>query len=371
MSPTTWPREHVLKSPTREHVLTDNMRLKSYTRAVHEAGPMTLMVISVVAIAVCVCAVRFRHLSPARRSVAVTLFYSVLYFVASPTAILVNKILMKDLGFHYPVMVSSLGQATTAVLAAVSVQLKLAPRDAGRRVKLSTYVLLGAASALAMVLGQYPYLYLTVAFIQMLKSFSPAYMVILLYCLRIERPSQRTVGIVCGLCLSAAMASAGEVNFNLIGILFMVSASISDALRLVLSQWLLKNLKLNPIEALYYTSPVTCLWLAAALMFELPAIRREQGFRIAYAHPVMFIASGVSGFFVNITGSLLVKRTSSMTLKTMTMTRNAGLILFSALCMGETITMLEAAGYTLLLFFFVLFSFSPKARVWVCGCVGV
>ena len=40
-----------------------------------------------------------------------------------PCAILVNKILMKDLGFHYPVMVSTLGQATTAICAALSVHL--------------------------------------------------------------------------------------------------------------------------------------------------------------------------------------------------------------------------------------------------------
>jgi len=210
------------------------------------------------------------------------------------------------------------------------------------------------------VLGQFPYLYLTVAFIQMLKSFSPAYMVVLLYVLRIEYPSRRTVLIVLGLCLSAALASAGEVNFHLVGILFMVSASISDAMRLVLSQWLLKNLKLNPIEALYYTSPITCLWLVAALAFEWPSLARERGWRIGAEHPLMLMASGVSGFFVNITGSLLVKRTSSMTLKTMTMARNAGLVLFSAVCMGETITALECCGYTLLLVFFIAYTFSPK-----------
>ena len=31
-----------------------------------------------------------------------TLFYAMLYLIASPTAILVNKILMKDYGFGYP-----------------------------------------------------------------------------------------------------------------------------------------------------------------------------------------------------------------------------------------------------------------------------
>ena len=80
--------------------------------------------------------------------------------------------------------------------------------------------------------------------------------------------------IVSGLCLSACVASAGEVNFNLIGIIFMVGASLSDALRLVLSQWLLKNLKLEAVESLYYTSPLCVLWLGAALVFEFPTAYR-------------------------------------------------------------------------------------------------
>lgn len=140
----------------------------------------------------------------------------------------------------------------------------------------TTFALLGAASALALVLGQYPYLYLTVAFIQMLKAFSPAYMVVLLSCLGIEYPSTRIKLIVMGLCVSAAIASAGEVNFHMLGIIFMVGASLSDALRLVLAQWLLKNRKLEAIEQLYYTSPICLMWLAAALIFELPAIYRHQ-----------------------------------------------------------------------------------------------
>lgn len=125
-----------------------------------------------------------------------------------------------------------------------------------------------------MILGQYPYMYLTVAFIQMLKAFSPAYIVVLLSCLRVEHPSLRVTLIILGLCISAAIASAGEVNFNVIGILFMVGASFADSVRLVLSQMLLKNLKLEVVESLYYTSPICMLWTSGALLFEVPKAYR-------------------------------------------------------------------------------------------------
>ena len=102
----------------------------------------------------------------------------------------------------------------------------------------------------------------------------------------------------------------------------------------------------------------------------MPRLVSHNSIAIVHEHPMMFLASGFSGFFVNVTSFLLVKRTSSMTLKAMTMARNGGLVLFSALLMGETITALEAFGYTGLLVCFTLYtmvkaqeSMPPKADV--------
>ena len=90
-------------------------------------------------------------------------------------------------------------------------------------------------------------------------------------------------------------------------------------------QKLLTNNKMAPLETLYFTAPVCLMWMVpAALVTEIPAALRHHSFALMRAHPLMFLASGFSGFFVNITSFLLVKRTSSMTLKTMTMARNGG-----------------------------------------------
>jgi hypothetical protein len=74
--------------------------------------------------------------------------------------------------------------------------------------------------------------------------------------------------------------------------------------------------------------------------------------QILLDNPALVLASAFSGFFVNLGSFLLVKRTSGITLKLITMARNGGLVLASALCFGETITTLEAVGYAGLLFFF-------------------
>lgn len=75
-------------------------------------------------------------------------------------------------------------------------------------------------------------------------------------------------------------------------------------------------------------------------------------YQILLDNPTLFLISAFSGFFINLCSFLLVKRTSGITLKLITMARNGGLVLASALCFGETITTLETVGYAGLLFFF-------------------
>jgi len=63
--------------------------------------------------------------------------------------------------------------------------------------------------------------------------------------------------------LGVGIASMGELNFNLLGVLLQVGSIISESLRLVLVQLLLQSrgLKLNPITTLYYVAPCCFLFL--------------------------------------------------------------------------------------------------------------
>ena len=51
----------------------------------------------------------------------------------------------------------------------------------------------------------------------------------------------------------------------------------ADALRLVVAQRMLRNQKMNPIETLYFISPVCIMWMIpAAILTELPTALRSQ-----------------------------------------------------------------------------------------------
>ena len=183
-------------------------------------------------------------------------------------------------------------------------------------------------------------------------------MVCFLYLLGVEYPSRRVIACVVGLSVFTAVASAGEVNFNVIGVSFMAAASCSDAVRLVVAQKLLKNLKMQPMETLYLISPICIMWMVLpALVLEVPSALHNDSFSLVSRYPLTFIASGFSGCFVNLTSFLFVRRTSSMTLKILTMARNGGLVIASAVMFGEEISALEAFGYSGLLVCFGLYTY--------------
>ena len=93
----------------RESMLTKQMRLDHYAEMYHQLGPLKSVLTLLTLLGLITMCIRtfYKRVSG---ELLVTLMYVLLYFVASPFAIVINKMLMKDYGFGYPVMVSALGQ---------------------------------------------------------------------------------------------------------------------------------------------------------------------------------------------------------------------------------------------------------------------
>ena len=95
----------------RESMLTKQMRLDHYAELYHQVGPIKSVLTLLTLLSLISMCLRtfYKRVSG---ELLVTLMYILLYFVASPFAIVINKVLMKDYGFGYPVMVSALGQVS-------------------------------------------------------------------------------------------------------------------------------------------------------------------------------------------------------------------------------------------------------------------
>jgi hypothetical protein len=116
------------------------------------------------------------------------------YMVVGPTLILTNKYILNDLSFQYPMFLSGLGMLTTAIVANIAVHcagVKLPQSSVVTRSFWYTKILpVGAFTALCFTFGNAAYMYLTVAFIQMLKAFTPAVVMIVLSVSGVDVPSR-------------------------------------------------------------------------------------------------------------------------------------------------------------------------------------
>lgn len=108
----------------------------------------------------------------------------------------------------------------------------------------------GFLMALTLHCGNLSYLYLTVAFIQMLKAFTPIITMVTLFLFRMETPNNQLIASVSIIAVGTLIASIGEGSFSTVGVIIMMSSEVFESLRLVMTQVLLVGLKFNPSTSL-------------------------------------------------------------------------------------------------------------------------
>lgn len=73
----------------------------------------------------------------------------------------------------------------------------------------------------------------------------------------LEELSMKMMGTMSVISGGVLIASYGEVNFNWIGVVYMMGGVVGEAFRLIFIELLLKRkgLKMDPITMMYYVSP--------------------------------------------------------------------------------------------------------------------
>ena len=83
---------------------------------------------------------------------------------------------------------------------------------------------IGLLFSASLILSNTAYLYLSVAYIQMLKAFTPVAILLISWTFRIQEPSKKLGVIVLMISSGVALASRGELRFNLVGFLTQAAA---------------------------------------------------------------------------------------------------------------------------------------------------
>ena len=174
------------------------------------------------------------------------------------------------------------------------------------RVYLRAIVPIGVFFSLSLICGNLTYLYLSVAFIQMLKATTPVAVLLASWAMGVSQPSLRVFLNVMVIVFGVVLASLGEIRFVMIGFLYQLGGIVFEAMRLTMVQRLLSSadFKMDPLVSLYYFAPVCATMnLIVALLWEVPKVTMADINNVGYT---MFILNGLCAFLLNVSVVFLV-----------------------------------------------------------------
>lgn len=198
--------------------------------------------------------------------------------------------------------------------------------------------------ATSLVLSNKSYIYLSVSYIQMLKAFTPVAVLIFSFFSGLEKTSMMELYIVLIICIGVALTSVGESFFSWMGFTFQSLAILAEASRLVMTNLLMKQLKLDPLSSLYYIAPLCSVFIGiACCIFEVQDLPLDRMFTTDFA-AIMLINGGVA-FALNVAVVLLISNTSALVLTLAGIIKDILLVFLSIVVFGSPVTPLQYAGY--------------------------
>lgn len=292
---------------------------------------------------------------------AITIAVCTIYMLVGPLLIMSNKYLLTTGHFHYPIILTTIHQLTGSIccffLVRVFSIVPLAHEVTWKEWR-TNILAVGVFTMAALCTGTASYLYLTVAFVEILKGFTPVVTMMIASLFGEPLPTCRVAGAVLMISLGTAISSFGEMHLNLTGLCLMLASVYCEATRLMLTQRLLLHKNFHVIEGLYYMSPASAMCaLVVALVIEAP---KFQARRVLNSLPEtwhLFAANALLGFLVNVVSFLVIKRTNVVMLKLLAISRNALVVFAGIFLFADQVSGVQFVGYTVSITFFAAYNY--------------
>ncbi|KAM9885114.1 triose-phosphate transporter [Verticillium dahliae] len=294
-------------------------------------------------------------------------FYIGAWIFFSNSTILFNKWLLDMAGFSKFPRLSVILTCWHLIFATVATQILARTTtllDNRHQVKMTgrTYlravVPIGLLYSGSLVCSNLVYMYLSVAFIQMLKAGAPVAVLFASWAFGVADPDLNTLYNILFIVAGVALASLGEIEFSIVGFMFQVAGIVFEAVRLVMIQVLLKGdesaQKMDPLVSLYYYAPV-----CAVTNFFVAAIAEFHRFEYADFEKtgfIILILNASVAFGLNVASVFLIGKTSSLVMTLTGILKNILLIGVSVLIWNTSVSAMQCFGYLLALFGLVVYS---------------
>ncbi|KAI5680005.1 hypothetical protein M9H77_01232 [Catharanthus roseus] len=285
------------------------------------------------------------------KQVLLTYLYLLVYILLSSGVILYNKWVLspKYFNFPFPITLTMIHMGFSGLVAFFLVRVfkVVSPVKMTFEIYATCVVPISAFFAASLWFGNTAYLFISVAFIQMLKALMPVATFLMAVICGTDKLRWDIFMNMVLVSIGVVISSYGEIHFNIVGTVYQVTGIVAEALRLVLTQVLLqkKGLTLNPITSLYYIAPCSFLFLFVPwYLLEMPGMEVSQiqfNFRIFFSNALCALALNFSIF-------LVIGRTSAVTIRVAGVLKDWILISLSTVVFPEsTITTLNIVGYAI------------------------
>ncbi|KAI1344004.1 TPT-domain-containing protein [Xylariaceae sp. FL0016] len=302
-------------------------------------------------------------------------FYVIVWISLSSSVILFNKWILDTLEFHYPVILTTyhLTFATVATQLMARYTSLLDGRKSVKmtgRVYLRAIVPIGFFFSLSLICGNLAYLYLSVAFIQMIKATTPVAVLLSSWAMGIAPPNMKQLMNVSAIVVGVVIASFGEIKFVWIGFLYQLGGLMFEAIRLNLVQALLSSAeyKMDPLVSLYYFAPVCAAMNGVvALLWEVPKVSMAEVYNVGL---FTFFLNGMCAFLLNVSVVFLIGKTSAVIMTLCGVLKDILLVLASMAIWATPISGLQAFGYSIALAGMIYYKLGADALKGYAGEAG-
>mmetsp|Transcript_25108 Transcript_25108/g.36053 ORF Transcript_25108/g.36053 Transcript_25108/m.36053 type:complete len:373 (-) Transcript_25108:407-1525(-) len=279
-----------------------------------------------------------------------TIFYVISWMAHGISMILFNKVLLTTWGFKFPFFLTMWHMIFASILTQIlSRTTNLLPSVKEGRVSQADYfrkfVPMSFLFAASLVLGNSAYKFISVAFIQMLKSSTPVIVLILTFIVGREKPSIAQLGIMMIISIGVMLSTVGEVKFNMLGFIIQFTGVFCECSRCLIMDLLLSNKKIDSLSMLYYMAPISSLTLFAGFLyfefFQFLTVTLSPSLLLA-----LFL-NGCLSFSLNMAVILLVGNASVVVMSVCGPLKDILLVLLSVLLFQTPITLTQVVGYNI------------------------